>query len=708
MNLSSKKPQKLLFTACLLLFVGLFFLTSSSRVLLAIQDPPATPDQETRIIILHYNDAHAKIDNLPKIAWYVAEERKKNEHVFLLNAGDNFSGNPVVDMAEPKGEPVRLLMNKMGLDVLELGNHEFDYDQEILNNFIRQANYPVICANVKVNTPTLPQPAPYVILKTKNGIPIAVLGVVEVSKDTGLPASHPQKLRGLLFSDPIEVAKTYRYLREKNQVFVLLSHMGLEDDVQLATQMNELDVIVGGHSHTTIQEPKETNGVLITQAGSQGQFIGRIELVVKNGRVIQKSASLIDVKSIKEGIPDMEKMVADFNNNPVLETEITTLPRPIWGNYELGYLITDSMRIQHHLDFTFHNSGGIRIQKLNKKVVVKDIYSLNPFGNRVVAFKMTLAELRSLLRFDFERYKNLDIKISGFSYTVRHTPDYKVIDIALRDLKGKPLDETKTYMVGMNDYMTLTYKFDHQDPGKSLEVTIAQTLMDYLKTAKDVCSGLRMVRSFSQLVADTSLVPIGQTAVEISAGTSLEAGVTTAGNLAADAMAAFSGADIAFYPHRLQNFGPIVAGPGPLYKENLLSLYPLALKNKIVTAMISGLDLETFVSERCTQAHGVDLQVSGLNYTVTIDKEENVTAVRCTLPNGKPLDKKTLYKVAFNEFEWSKNYQLEKVAVSPVTSEQALEEILLDYIKKKGTIGANIQEQRVQVQQVTTQKTTKK
>ncbi|MDQ1354971.1 MAG: hypothetical protein QG657_5280, partial [Acidobacteriota bacterium] len=161
------------------------------------------------IIIFHINDIHAQIDNLAKIAPVINQERKKNPNVFFMNAGDNFSGNPVVDQYIPKGEPIIQLLNQLKVDVLELGNHEFDYGQEILKDFMKKARYPMICANVKVvageaGGAILPQPRPYVILKTKKGTKIAVLGVIQTDRDSHIPSAHPGKLKGLVFSDGVE------------------------------------------------------------------------------------------------------------------------------------------------------------------------------------------------------------------------------------------------------------------------------------------------------------------------------------------------------------------------------------------------------------------------------------------------------------------------------------------------------------------------
>ena len=154
---------------------------------------PLPAAAETRIIIFHTNDTHARIDNFAKMAWFVDRERKNNPQadVFFMNAGDNFSGNPIVDQYEPKGEPVRQLMNHMGYDVMTLGNHEFDYGQKVLTNFIEKANFPILCANIRVETGGFPQLQPFTILETKNGIKIAVLGLLQVEKESGIPALTP-------------------------------------------------------------------------------------------------------------------------------------------------------------------------------------------------------------------------------------------------------------------------------------------------------------------------------------------------------------------------------------------------------------------------------------------------------------------------------------------------------------------------------------
>jgi 2',3'-cyclic-nucleotide 2'-phosphodiesterase (5'-nucleotidase family) len=378
------------------------------------------------------------------------------------------------------------LLIKIETDVLVLGNHEFDYGQKILKRAMENASYPFLCANLKVESGFLPQPKPYTVLKTKDGIKIAVLGLVQTDEDTKIPHAHPDKLKGLVFSEEIETAKKFRHLKKENHVFVALSHMGYDKDERLAEEMGELDVIVGAHTHTTIKDPAEVNGVLITQAGSYTRYLGRIELVVKDGKVISKKGELIDARACKNEVPEIRAMINRFNDNPQLKREITSLPVQLVGKGVLGNLITDAVRHVHRLDIALHNEGGIRSFRLGPEVRTGDIFKLLPFGNDIVQFEMTTDEIKGIIAYSFSKYGKVDLRCSGMEYTVVITPEKKVKDVILIDETGKQLDDSRTYKVGINSYISTAYTFKHRDPGKSLQTVIAQTLIDYLQKGGDV------------------------------------------------------------------------------------------------------------------------------------------------------------------------------------------------------------------------------
>ncbi|MCU0289782.1 MAG: bifunctional metallophosphatase/5'-nucleotidase [Acidobacteria bacterium] len=466
------------------------------------------PTKSETIVIFHMNDIHAQIDNFARIAPVIEKERKKFPNVFFMVAGDNFSGNPVVDRYNPRGEPIMQLLNRLKVNALTLGNHEFDYGQEILKEHMEKAKYPVICANVKVipgGDAVIPQPKPFITLKTKKGTGIAILGLIQISKGTNIPSTHPDRLKGLVFSDGVETAKQYRYLKKDNNLFIALSHLGYDDDEILANQMGDLDLIIGGHSHTIIKEPKEVNGVLITQAGSNARFLGRIEIKLENGRIISKKGKLIDVATLTCEDPEIKRIIAEFNDNPELNRIIATLPMELTGSDQLGNLITDAVRKMNRLDMVFHNQGGIRLDRMGPKVLLKNIYRMLPFENDVVIFEMTPAEIKSLIANSYRRQNELDLKVSGIQYTVivqeNAGPGKPLVikDVELKDEAGNLLDENKKYKVGINDYIASSYKFTHKDQGKALKTLIASVVIDYLQSG-NINQNLKQIRTHEKKV----------------------------------------------------------------------------------------------------------------------------------------------------------------------------------------------------------------
>ncbi len=103
--------------------------------------------EKEEITLLYTNDIHSKIDNFDKLGYLVDSIEKSNKNVFLLSSGDIFSGNPVVDKYNEKGLPIIDLMNKVGFDASSIGNHEFDYGQNVLDQRISDADFDFICAN---------------------------------------------------------------------------------------------------------------------------------------------------------------------------------------------------------------------------------------------------------------------------------------------------------------------------------------------------------------------------------------------------------------------------------------------------------------------------------------------------------------------------------------------------------------------------------
>ncbi len=459
-----------------------------------------TGKNEVRVVIFHVNDVHGEIANFAKIASVINREREKCPNVFFVSAGDNFSGNPYVDRYVPKGEPILKLLNKVGCDLQVLGNHEFDYGQQVLADYMSRAGFNIICANIQVKNGIIPQPEPFAVLKTAEGLRIVFLGLLQISRATGIPDSNPEHFEGIVFTDEIETALKYRYVGRDNDMFVALTHLGYYKDEKLARNLGELDLIIGGHSHSVIEEPGETNGVLIVQTGSRNKYLGRIELLFVDGKLTGKKAELIDLKQIETETPEVKQMIEEFMRNPELNRIIARIPEPLQGKQEMGNLITDAIRHTLNLDVAFYNSGGIRLNRLFKTVRMKDVYAIDPFDNEIVLFEMTLEEIRSLVRFDYEHIKPLDLQVSGLEYTVIVSRKKKLVAVELKTTGNNELDENKTYTVGMNNYMASAYRFDHQDPGRSAYTKVVDALISFLQKGMDIYSIKQEKRMFEKII----------------------------------------------------------------------------------------------------------------------------------------------------------------------------------------------------------------
>lgn len=464
----------------LILFFLVYGLITSNQLLYAQKH-----QKSTEIIILHTNDMHSRIDNFGKLAYLADSLRKTHKYVFLVAAGDNFTGNPIVDMYPDKGFPMIELMNLLHFDVTAIGNHEFDMGQELQNKRRQQATFPFISCNIDASGAVVKQPEPYVILKAGK-IKIPFLGMIQLGEN-GLPDSHPSKLEGLTFTNGIEKAKEFLWLKEKYGMLIGLSHLGVEDDEKLAKAYPQFDVIIGGHSHTTMTKPLMVNDVMIVQTGSGLRNVGITTLQVTKGKITDRQYELVPLAGITKTNPEIQALIDQYNSNEEMNRVVGFAETPFDTQQELGCLMTDAITARMKVDFAFQNNGGIRISGLPQgDIKLKDIFHLDPFGNQVVTFTMTYDEIKSLICNAYNRGKEIDLVPSGMTYAVIVNSEGMCADVEMKDMAGNPLNAGKTYTVGLNSYISASYKFNHTDPGTTNYSTTAQTLLDYLGDIKSV------------------------------------------------------------------------------------------------------------------------------------------------------------------------------------------------------------------------------
>lgn len=252
--------------------------------------------QQKNLIILHTNDTHSRIEPMPandrynantggveRRAVYINEVKKDNKNVLVFDSGDFLQGTPYFNLF--RGEVETKVMSLMGYDAATLGNHEFDYGMDVVEKVAKQATFPIISSNYDfTDTPLNGLIKPYVIFK-KGGLKIGVIGI-DV-KPQGLIASA--NYAGMKYLPPLETANELAAKLKKTDkcdIVICLSHLGYDGDVALAPQSKDIDIILGGHSHTFMKEPEtfknsEGKNVTVFQNGDRGLNVGRLDLVLE-------------------------------------------------------------------------------------------------------------------------------------------------------------------------------------------------------------------------------------------------------------------------------------------------------------------------------------------------------------------------------------------------------------------------------------------
>ena len=272
---------------------------------------------ETIVTILHTNDTHSQIDPLPandrnagkggvaRRATLVKRIRKENPNTLLVDAGDVLQGTPYFNFY--KGEVEYKAMSAIGYDVGTLGNHEFDNGVEALAAALKFANFDIVSANYDVRGTVLEPRVKRYVVKTIGGIRVGLfgLGISPVALIT------PDNFKGVTYTEPVVAAReVVKKLREEERctLIVCMSHIGYFEngergDTFVASQVDGIDFIASGHTHTFMEKPvmqKQPCGAetMIFQVGKSGIYVGRVDFRFRGARLASASASLLDLREV--------------------------------------------------------------------------------------------------------------------------------------------------------------------------------------------------------------------------------------------------------------------------------------------------------------------------------------------------------------------------------------------------------------------------
>lgn len=241
-----------------------------------------TSDTHSRIepIDKHAADKYAGMGGFVRRATMLGQFRKDNPNVLLFDCGDFSQGTPYYNLF--KGEVEIEMLNLMKYDAVTIGNHEFDFGLDNMARLFKMAHFPIVCSNYGVEGTVLEGLVkPYIILE-RDGLKIGVFGLG--AKMEGLVQAD--KCAGVAFKDPVLVANEIAAMLKETEgcdAVVCLSHLGLKEDEMLVHQTRNIDVVLGGHSHTFQEEPVvfpnlDGKDVTVSHTGKNGIYVGKVDL----------------------------------------------------------------------------------------------------------------------------------------------------------------------------------------------------------------------------------------------------------------------------------------------------------------------------------------------------------------------------------------------------------------------------------------------
>ncbi|MFD3261238.1 choice-of-anchor I family protein [Paenibacillus lentus] len=455
-----------------------------------------------KLTVMHTNDTHAHLADIARRGTLVREIREETAgNSLLVDAGDVFSGD--LYFTKWLGLADLAFMNRLNYDAMTFGNHEFDRGTAVLADFVGQAQFPLVSSNIDFSkdrsmSPWIRAPKtidagalkttgdagvyPYVVLDV-NGKRVGIMGLTtEDTKETSSPG------KDVVFRQATEAAaETVKAMEQEGiNIIIVLSHLGYSRDKQLASVVEGIDLIVGGHTHTKLERPEivvNSSGsepTVIVQANEWGKYLGRVDLYFdRNGVVLtgsgQTSGQLIAVDSEVEENSVLLAMLKPFNAAlDVLKKQVIGIADAALDGERnhvrsretnLGNLIADGMLAKgkslKNADVALTNGGGIRASIDEGEITMGELRTVMPFGNTLVMLDVTGKQLKDGLENGISGAKLADLpgkfpQVAGmkFKWDPHGSVGNKVYDVQIKSGdRYIALNESATYRLATNSFV---------------------------------------------------------------------------------------------------------------------------------------------------------------------------------------------------------------------------------------------------------------
>lgn len=409
-----------------------------------------------KLNILHTNDIHSHIENLAYAAGYVNQIRANNPHTLLVDSGDMITGD--FQFKFNQGIAEREYNNYMQYDVVTLGNHDFDQGLDFLNDYMAKINAPYVLSNLVDNFKKIGEYQPFII-KEVDGKKIGFISFILPYMKLRLAELLGEE-ESFDFIDSQSYQQVVDQIRPKVDILISLNHQGFDRDIELAENTTGIDLIIGAHSHTTIEQPIKIKDTYIFQTGSFAKYIGNIELTFEENKITNLNYELkaideqLPVDRVLQQILNYHLQVAADNSkvvygscSHVLEGEREQM---IKNSTSLGTLVCDSYiefakERGFNPDFAMINARGLRQSIPTGDITYKTLYNVMPFEKNLLILNISGKDLKASL--------NNSIELQTSNLKIIKDDERKLI---YHQIEGKPIIDDKLYQIA-----TMNYVYEH-------------------------------------------------------------------------------------------------------------------------------------------------------------------------------------------------------------------------------------------------------
>ncbi len=429
-----------------------------------------------KLTLLHSNDLHGdftaqQVDDrllggVSRLSGYVQKVRREEEHVLYTISGDMFQGS-LID-SEYKGVSTIEIMNMLTPDVATLGNHEIDYGIGHLLFLEKCARFPIINANLYIKDSHTRLFRSHMILEV-GGMRVLFIGILT---EEVLAKAKKEAHIGALVDVHEAAAEVGRicdsYRTEDIDFTVLLTHIGFDADKDLAALLDPswgVDLIIGGHSHTLMEQPCMVAGIPIVQAACGTDQIGRFDIVVDTCRNAIDHFTWQLVPIDEEHCPRDTALEAVLNRyQEATDKKYSRYITRFGDTYThprrdretgLGKLFTDILQDSLGLDLMLFGSGSLRREHMGPIVEYRDLVEMLPYDETVVQVVLTGAQLRTALEHIFRPEalaEGAHSEFYQFSAGLQFQLDRKQQRVTEILFRGKPIDDSQLFRVGLQDF----------------------------------------------------------------------------------------------------------------------------------------------------------------------------------------------------------------------------------------------------------------